>query len=270
MKTTRLAALLLAPLATLVPVASGSLVLYSEDFTTQTPGERPASESLTQIRPFANNQIAYGEPNAVGVAVVTDFGVPGNNALHLWDYNPGSSNAQALVERTFVSDADSQQSTIRFDFSFQRYVDLSPAHTGDALYVAIGAYNPSMTMQFRKPTAPWRCGSSMTAPTASATGRQAPAGETGALRPLANYSTTGVNSVSLFVNTGPALGYLAPDGNARTLNANSFDVFLNNDLVADNLELVNSLFHNGSEHPREDRLRERVGPDPQRHRFYRG
>jgi hypothetical protein len=220
------------------PLAS-SEVLFSENFEAQVVGARPGVFDV--VRPGATHQVAVGQPGAIGFEVVEAMG---GQALRIWDYKTETSNSQILLEKNFVGSALEQQSAIRVDFSFQRAVEILGGDTLDSLYFAIGAFDENGTLNSQANRAlELRLNNDGTFRVRH--GTEGTSGSGGTVAPAGSYAADAVNSVSIFANSAESsLVYLMPGGGERILNANSFDIFINGSLVADNFEFQNGLFHN--------------------------
>src|SRR6266404_7518965 len=105
----------LIAVACLVACSSEAQVIFSTDFTGDTPGSSPTG--WTSVSPSA--------PAALNGAIVTD--VSGNNAVNMYDY---STTANARLEEDFT-----QNSSLHLSLNFTRNANITPAAATQGLYV---------------------------------------------------------------------------------------------------------------------------------------
>src|SRR6266404_2465680 len=93
----------LIAVACLVASSSQAQVIFSTDFTGDTPGSSPTG--WTSVSPATPN------PGILG-AIVTN--VLGNNAVNMLDYSNGASGARARLEDDFTTSASSLHLSLTF------------------------------------------------------------------------------------------------------------------------------------------------------------
>ncbi len=108
-------------------------VLFSEDFESQTPGDKPAA---TAVRPSTNTATVFTE---VVTGAANGAGGGSGNGVELFDNESGSGGA-FVFENNFVPDAGSQVSAILLSYDFAWEQDLG---SGDYARGGVSFYDPS-------------------------------------------------------------------------------------------------------------------------------
>lgn len=217
-------------LATLWTASSrlGAQSSYSQNFNSQTAGN--TATGFTEVRPVS----ATTGPTGLGAVIINQS--PGDNALNLYDYN-GSGNAR--VQQDFTSSPLSQVS-----LEFQRNADLtintSTAST-QALYVAFGLNGQGIESLANRlfevrlyNNGQYRINRGIQ----DGSGNLSSSGLDTAGSFEASGTTFGTHTLHIYAHSGlpgdAAVGYTGPDSTPRFLDANSFSVFINGNLISPN------------------------------------
>ncbi|GHB97851.1 hypothetical protein GCM10007047_12200 [Cerasicoccus arenae] len=194
----------------------GQTILFSENFESQTPGDKPIG---TAVRPNTNTPVVFTEV-VTGVANGAGGGV--GNGVQVFDDGLGSGEAFTF-ENNFVANTESQQSAVEITFDFAWEQDL--AISGKYGRFGVGLYDAS------------------TAATLNTSGNiflELRFGSDGVFRVVGSAGSSSESltvgqayALSLFVNDSDTLSidYLAPGGGTVSLASNSFAVYLGNSLV---------------------------------------
>jgi hypothetical protein len=207
-------------IACLVASSSKAQVLFSDDFTGDTPGSSPSG--WTSVSP--------GTPAALNGAIVTN--VSGNNAVNMYDY---STSANARMEEDFTPTS----SGLHLSLSFTRNANITPTTSTQGLYVSLGANGLSQGTSANRAAdirlfndGSYRIdigtqngsGAFVSGPTVSASNSFGEAGTTFSIHTLDIFAYAGTTG-------GATLGYTGPDSVSRILDPHSFAVYIDGTLL---------------------------------------
>jgi len=221
----------LIAVACLVACSSEAQVIFSTDFTGDTPGSSPTG--WTSVSPSA--------PAALNGAIVTN--VSGNNAVNMYDY---SASANARLEEDFTTSA----SGLHLSLTFTRNANIPVTTTTQGLYVSLGTNGLRQGTQanraadirlfndgsYRLDIGTQTGGGAFSAgPTVSSSNNFGESGTT---------FNTHTLDISAYAGTtgGATLGYTGPDSNAHILDPHSFAVYIDGTL----LQPTNNFTANGA------------------------
>ncbi len=236
------AAAFLAAALTAVPAASAfQELLYSNDFSADTVGQKPVG--FDHVRPVGDNvgtelpfPIAWEIENGpVGALIVGDTTSPapalpgaGNRSLRIYDYT-SQGDARAYVSKNFVVNATNNRPDARVDLQFRRSTFIQQELAGDVLVIALGEFvatgqsfnmaaNRAVTVRLDNE------------------GRWSVGGELSG-----DYNGDAVNDLTIVANAHEAddLTYDGPAG-AATLPTFAYSLYLNGERVAEAVPFENN------------------------------
>jgi len=210
----------LIAVACLVASSSQAQVLFSTDFSGDTPGSSPTG--WTSVSP--------GAPAALNGAIVTN--VSGNNAVNMYDY---STTANARLEDDFTTSAGG----LHLSLNFTRNANITPTTSTQGLYVSLGtnglsqgtAANRAVNIRlfndgsYRLDIGTQTGGGAFSSgPTVTSSNNFGESGTTFNAHTLDIFAYAGTTG-------GATLGYTGPDSNAHILDPHSFAIYIDGTLL---------------------------------------
>ena len=210
----------LIAIACLVACSSEAQVIFSDNFTGDTPGSSPTG--WTSVSPSTPT------PGTLG-SIVTN--VAGNNQVNMQDYS-AASNTRMEEDFTGVS-------SLHLSLTFTRNANITPTTSTQGLYVSLGTNGLSQGTQANRAAGirlfndgGYRLdigtqngsGAFVSGPAVTSSNSFGESGTTFNAHTLDIYAYAGVTG-------GATLGYTGPDSVARILDPHSFAVYIDGNLM---------------------------------------
>jgi len=209
----------LIAVACLVACSSQAQVIFSDDFTGDTPGLSPTG--WTTVSPSTPTLGTLG-------AIVTN--VSGNNAVNMLD---NSAASVARLEEDFT-----QNSSLHLSLSFTRNANIPVTTSTQGLYVTLGSNGLSQATSANRAAAIrlFNDGSyRLDVGTQNGSGAFVSAGVSGSNSFGEGGTTFNTHTLDIFAYAGTTggatLGYTGPDSVARTLDPHSYAVYIDGTLL---------------------------------------